>query len=115
MDALLLWQQKQVLVTLLFEGIRTSYLVHIFLEATSISGIICCHGHLVTMATEASAYKIVFQGIRASYLVFTFLKATAIFGITCCYGYLVIFAIETGAHNIAVRRYTNFIFGANVS
>ena len=35
MDTLLPWQQKQVLITLQFEGIRTSYLVHSFLETTA--------------------------------------------------------------------------------
>ena len=54
------WQQKQVLITLLLEGIRTSYLVHSFLEATAIFGIACCYGYLVTMATEVGAYNIAF-------------------------------------------------------
>ena len=58
MDTLLPWQQKQVLITLLFEGIRTSYLVHTFLEGTEISGISCCYGYFVTMATEAGTYNI---------------------------------------------------------
>ena len=61
MDTLLPWQKKQVLITLLFEGIRTSYLVYTFLEATAISGIACCYGCLVTIATEAGAYNIAFQ------------------------------------------------------
>ena len=55
---LLPWQQKQVLITLLFEGIRTLYLVHAFLEATAVSGIACCYGYLVTMATKSGAYNI---------------------------------------------------------
>ena len=58
MDILLPWQQKRVLKTLLFEGIRTSYLVRTFLEATAISGIACCYGYLVTLATETGAYNI---------------------------------------------------------
>ena len=58
MDTLLPWQQKHALITLLFEGIRTSYLVHIFLAETAISGIICCFGYLVTMATEVGNYNI---------------------------------------------------------
>ena len=60
MDTLLPWQQKQVLIALLLEGIRTSHLVYTFLEATAISGITCCYGYLVTMATEADAYNIAF-------------------------------------------------------
>ena len=58
MDTLLPWQQKQVLITLLLEGIRTSYLMHTFLEVTAISGISCCHGYLVTMTTEAGICNI---------------------------------------------------------
>ena len=42
---------------MLFEGIRTSYLVYAFLEATEISGI-SCYGYFVTMATEAGTYNI---------------------------------------------------------
>ena len=49
---------QQVLITLLFEGIGILFLVHTFLEATAISGISCCHGHLVILATEAGAYNI---------------------------------------------------------
>ena len=52
--------KKQVLITLLLEGIRASYLVHTFLEATSIFVITCCYGYLVTMATEAGAFNIAF-------------------------------------------------------
>ena len=40
------------------EGIRTSYLVHTFLEAIAISDISCRYGYLVTMATEAGTYNI---------------------------------------------------------
>ena len=58
MDTLLPCQQKQVLITLLFEGIRTSFLVHTFLKATAISGIPCCYGYLVILATEAGGYNI---------------------------------------------------------
>ena len=58
MDTLLPWQQKQGLITLLFEDIRTSYLVHTFLEATAISGMSCFYGYLVTIATEAGADNI---------------------------------------------------------
>ena len=86
LDILLPWQQKHPLITLLFEGIRTSYLLDTFLEATAISGISCCCGYLVTMTTRAGAYNIVFEGIRTSYLVHTFLEATAISGIDCYLG-----------------------------
>ena len=58
MDILLPWQQKHAPITLLFEGIRTSYLLHTFLEATAISGVTCCYGYLVILATEAGAYNI---------------------------------------------------------
>ena len=101
MDILLPWQQKHALITLLFEGIRTSYLLHIFLEATAISGISCFYGYLVTMATKASAYSIAFHNIF-SYLVHTFLEATTVSGITYCYEYFVILATEAGAYNIVV-------------
>ena len=47
------WQQKHVLVTLLFEGIRTFSLVHIHFEATAIPDISVANGYNVTMATEA--------------------------------------------------------------
>ena len=47
-----------MLITLLFEGISTSYSVHTSLELTAISGITCCYGYLVTMATEVGAYNI---------------------------------------------------------
>ena len=43
---------KDTFKTLAFEGMRTSYLVHIFLLAMAIYGITCCYGSLVTMATE---------------------------------------------------------------
>ena len=49
---------KHALTTLLFEGIRTLYLLHTFLEATAISGISCCYRYLVTMTTKAGAYNI---------------------------------------------------------
>ena len=58
MDTLLPLQQKQVLITLLFEGIGTLFLVHTFLEPTAVSGVTCCYGYLVAMATEASTYNI---------------------------------------------------------
>ena len=61
MDILLPWQQKHALITLLFEGIGTLLLVHIFLEPTAVSGITCCYGYLVTMATEAGTYNIAVQ------------------------------------------------------
>ena len=60
MDILLPWQQKHALMTLLFEGIRTSYLLHKFLEATAISGIHCCYGYLDTVATKVGVYNIAF-------------------------------------------------------
>ena len=63
MDILLPWQQKHALITLLFGGIRTSYLLHTFLEATAISGINCFYGYIVTMTTKASAYSIAFHNI----------------------------------------------------
>ena len=44
---------KDAFITLAFEGIRTSYLVHIGLLAMAIYGITHCYGNLVTMATEA--------------------------------------------------------------
>ena len=97
MDTLLPWQQKQVLITLLFEGIRTSYLVHTFLEATAISGITCCYGYLVTIALLQWQQKevlitLLFEGI----------------------GYHVTMATEAGAYNIAVGRYKDFILGAHI-
>ena len=45
--------KKDTFITLTFEGIRTSHLVHICLRALAIYGITCCYGNLVTMATEA--------------------------------------------------------------
>ena len=51
MDALLLWQQRHVLIILLFEDIKTSSLVHRLHEATETHGVTCCYGNLVTMAT----------------------------------------------------------------
>ena len=44
---------KDTFITLAFEGIRTSYLVHIGLLAMAMYGITHCYGNLVTMATEA--------------------------------------------------------------
>ena len=44
---------KDTFITLAFEGIRTSYLIHIGLLAMAIYGITHCYGNLVTMATEA--------------------------------------------------------------
>ena len=58
MDTLLSWQQKQMLITLLFEGTQTLYLVQMFLEVLVISGISCCYGHNVTMVTEACTCNI---------------------------------------------------------
>ena len=54
MDTMLSWQQKHVLVTLLFEGIGTLSLVHIHFEATAIPDIICSYGHFLS----ASAYNV---------------------------------------------------------
>ena len=55
MDTLLPWQHNQVLIALMFEGIKTFIFgAHI----PAISGITCCYGYLVTMATEAGAYNI---------------------------------------------------------
>ena len=44
---------KDTFITLAFEGIRTSYLVHIGLLAMAIYGITHCYGNFVTMATGA--------------------------------------------------------------
>ena len=101
MDTLLPWQQKQVLITLLFEHIRASYLVYTLREATAISGITCCYGYLVTWQQKQMLITLRFEGIRTSYLVHTFLEATAISGIACCYGYIVTMATEAGAYNTA--------------
>ena len=77
-----------MLITLLFDVIRNSYSVHFFFKAIAISGISCCNGYLVTMATEVGAYNIaVCEGTGTLFLVHTFLQATAVLGITCCYGY----------------------------
>ena len=92
----------QVLITLLFEGIRTSYLVHTFLEATAISGIPCCYGYLVILATEIGAYNMLFESIQTSYLVQMFLEVLEISGISCCYGHHVTMATEARTCNIAV-------------
>ena len=54
MDTLLPWQQRHVLIALLFEVVGTLYLVQISMEAT---GMICCYEHFVTMAAEACAYS----------------------------------------------------------
>ena len=54
-DTLLSWQQRHVLIALLFEAVGTSYLVQRSTEATAICGMICCYGHLATMETEACA------------------------------------------------------------
>ena len=113
MDILLPWQQKHALITLLFEGIGTSYLLHTFLEATAISGISCCH--IYHGSKNQVLITLLFEGIRTSNLVHTFLEATAISGIPCRYGYLVILATELGDYYIAECRYTNFIFDADVS
>ena len=93
--------KRHALITLLFESIRTSYLLHTFLKATAISGISCFYGYLVTTATKASAYSIVFHNIFA-YLVHTFLEARTVSGITYCYEYFVILTTEAGAYNIVV-------------
>ena len=47
-------------MALLFEGVEMSYLVQRSIGATAICGMICCYGHLVTMATEACAYSFTF-------------------------------------------------------
>ena len=65
MDTLLPWQQKHVLIALLFEVVGTSYLVQRSIEATAICGMICCYGHLVTMATEACAYSFTVWSCRS--------------------------------------------------
>ena len=57
MDTLLPWQQRHVLIALLFEVVGTSYLVQRSIEATATCGMICCYGPLVTMATEECAYS----------------------------------------------------------
>ena len=101
MDTMLPWQQKQVLITLLLEGTRTSYLVYTFLEATAISGITVAMDTLLSWQQKQVLITLLFEGIRTSYLVHTFLEETAISGITCCYGYLVTMATEAGAYNIA--------------
>ena len=48
---------KDAFITLAFQGIQTSYLVHIGLLAMAIYGITHCYGNLVTMATEACFYN----------------------------------------------------------
>ena len=35
--------------------------LHTFLEATAIGRIVCCYGHLVTIATKSSAKNIAFE------------------------------------------------------
>ena len=45
MDALLLWQLNQVLITLMFEGIGTLFLVHTLFEITAVPGITCYYGY----------------------------------------------------------------------
>ena len=60
MDLLIPWQQKHALITLLFEGIRTIYLLRTFLEATAISGINCFYGYLVTMAKKQVLIALLF-------------------------------------------------------
>ena len=52
MKTLLPWQQRHVLITLLFKGKWASYLVHRSLEATATHALTCWHGNPVTMATE---------------------------------------------------------------
>ena len=47
-----------------FEVVRTPYLVQRSIEATAICGMICCYGHLVTMATEACAYNFTFLSCK---------------------------------------------------
>ena len=44
---------KDIFITLTFEGIGFSYLVHIYLLAMAIFSITCYYGNLLTMATEA--------------------------------------------------------------
>ena len=102
MDTLLPCQQKQVLITLLFEDIRTSFLVHTFLKATAISGIPCCYGYLVILATEAGGYNIAVEDIQTSYLLQMFLEVLVIYGISCGYGHNVTMATEACTCNNTV-------------
>ena len=51
-------------MTLLFKGTGNSFFVHTFSEATALCRIVCCYGHLVTIATKAYAYNIAFGMYR---------------------------------------------------
>ena len=90
MDTLLSWQQKQVLITLLFEGIQTSYLVQMFLEALVISGIFVAMGIMLPWQQTHVLVTILFEGIGTLSLVHIHFEARAIPFIICCYGHFII-------------------------
>ena len=71
-----------------------SYLVHTFLEATTVTGITYCYEYFVILATRAGAYKLLFEGIQILYLVQMFFEVFVISFIFCCYGYNVTVATE---------------------
>ena len=103
MGTLLPLQQKHVLIALLFEVVGTSYLVQRSIEATAICGMICCYGHLVTMATEACAIiALLFEVVGTSYLLQRSIEVTAICGMICCYGHIVTMATEACAYSFTV-------------
>ena len=75
-----------MLITLLFKGIWTLYLLHRSFEATAIYCMTFCNGSLVTILSKVAFITLLFEGIWTPYLVHRSLEATAMHGMTCCYG-----------------------------
>ena len=69
MDTLLSWQQKQMVITLLFEDIQTSYLVQMFLEVIfqkTVKELVCVYllkYNITTHISEIMYFIIIDQSI----------------------------------------------------
>ena len=113
-DTLLLWQQRHVLITSQFEVVGISYLVPRSNWVIAIYGVICCYGHLVTMATESCSDNFTFWSCRTSYLVQRSIEATATCGMICCYGHLVTMATEACTYSFTIWSCRNVIFGTEI-
>ena len=75
---------------------------------------ICCYGHLVTMAMESCLITLLFEVVGTSYLVQRSIEATAVCGMICSYGHLVTMATEACAYRFTFRSCRNVIFGTDI-
>ena len=67
MDTLLPWQQKHVLIALLFEVVGTSFLVQRSIEATAICGMIVVMDTLLPWQQRHVLIALLFEAVGASF------------------------------------------------